>query len=191
MFCDFLFATPVWGSLKEHNDFSGVAEYCLQMKDSSEGVQKSNFGGWQSEEINLEDHEAFAPVVAGIRRAFAHVMHDCKFNQDQGFKISNAWVNINGKGDLNKRHIHPLSTFSGCAYVKLPEDSGSIRFFRSDSMRHYDMPEHGFHALNDWHEYKPFENQILIFPSWVEHEVSPNQSDEPRITIAFNLQRSS
>jgi len=39
-------------------------------------------------------------------------------------------------------------------------------------------------------EYKPQQGDLLIFPTWLEHEVETNFSDEPRISLAFNAELS-
>jgi len=190
MQCDYLFATPVWSSLKESNDFSGVADFALKLEKDLPSESKSNRGGWQSPLLNLDEHPPLFPVRDAISRATANALHDMQLkDRDTPFVISNVWININRAGDFNMTHCHPNSFLSGCAYIQVPPNSGGIVFRRSDAMQHYDVPEIDFHALNAWHCYAPSENQVFLFPGWVFHDVEPNKSEEPRISIAFNINR--
>jgi uncharacterized protein (TIGR02466 family) len=35
--------------------------------------------------------------------------------------------------------------------------------------------------------FNPLEGRMLIFPSYLAHQVEPNESDEDRISVSFNL----
>tara|TARA_B100000427_G_scaffold136035_1_gene113070 strand:+ start:424 stop:984 length:561 start_codon:yes stop_codon:yes gene_type:complete len=101
-----------------------------------------------------------------------------------------TWANINRKGNYNRRHVHmDTSIFlSGVYYVKVPDNSGNIRFFDPrgplmGSMRDHDY----FFGGHEHHFITPKEGLLLFFPSWLEHDVETNASDEDRISIAFNV----
>ena len=89
-------------------------------------------------------------------------------------------------------HSHPCSVFSGSFYVKVPKDSGSIVFRHpiSNLMDSYwinDTVNFTEFTSCTW-KFTPNENDLLIFPSWLEHYVEPNMNKkEERISIAFNL----
>lgn len=99
------------------------------------------------------------------------------------------WTNINGPGHFNETHHHnPHSgTFmSGVFYVKCPEDSGAIRFY--DPRPHIDTsPDSVYYGGSKFIRFFPNPNTLLIFPPWLNHSVEPNQSQEDRLSIAFNF----
>ena len=104
-----------------------------------------------------------------------------------------TWININPKGSSNYHHNHFEQTlpilWSGIYYVKIPKDSGSIRF--------YDPRSHMIHRCMDMQyifgestpaiEFEPKEGDCYYFPTWLEHDVGMNVSNEDRISIAFNI----
>jgi len=99
------------------------------------------------------------------------------------------WVNYNKPGDSNYRHHHTDNAvfLSGVYYLKVPEDSGRIIF--------YDPRVRSLGAMSDnkYYVYEPEVSvqaqpgMVVYFPSWLEHGVEPNESNEDRISIAFNL----
>ena len=100
------------------------------------------------------------------------------------------WVNINGNGNYNDVHNHDAysGTFlSGVFYVKTPTDCGRLRLFDprpfisgAPDMKYYNDG-------NNYHYFNPTPNFLVMFPGWLNHDVEPNQSDEERISIAFNF----
>ena len=101
-----------------------------------------------------------------------------------------TWANINRKGNYNKRHVHmdPGIFLCGVYYVKAPENSGNIRFFDPRGPLMGSMQDHNYFFGGHAHQFiTPKEGLLLFFPSWLEHDVEPNNSDEDRISIAFNV----
>ena len=83
--------------------------------------------------------------------------------------------------------------FSGVFYVKCPEDCGNIVLHHpTESTHQYDWHGNNFEKL-DRYSYgiinpKSIENKMYIFPSWLQHDVTPNlNKTEKRISVAFNL----
>lgn len=139
----------------------------------------SNIGGYQGELFHNEEW------INAITEA-------CPRREDkpiQEYSIF-TWANVNSKGHRNQRHVHlDTSIFlSGVYYVKVPENSGRIRFYDPRGPLMTCMPDHEY--FNDGHEYHyidPEEGMVLFFPCWLEHDVEENDSDEDRISIAFNI----
>ncbi|TFH40694.1 MAG: hypothetical protein E4H01_16140 [Lysobacterales bacterium] len=95
-----------------------------------------------------------------------------------------SWPNVNRRGDYHAPHNHAWCYLSGTYYVKLPADGGGAISF-------YD-PRAGVNMLvpgGEGHEYtiKPGPGTLLLWHSSVNHLVHPNLSDEPRISISFNV----
>ena len=183
------FSTPIWFDYFNF-DTAAVAKACLKLRDDHyENRVISNIGGWQSSDLNLEDHDELQVVSEIITTAlseFSSQIHP-KFT----IELKNVWVNINEKGNSNKRHIHAFSTFSGTLYIQVDEKTGNIIFY--DNYTPYDhypilMPE-GSEHFPAHVTYYPKNGMLLIFPSWVPHEVQPSNSDLTRISISFNVQQ--
>ena len=99
-------------------------------------------------------------------------------------------VNINKNGHKNSRHSHFTSNLfmSGVYYVKVPENSGRIRFYDPRGHIIRDAKD-TVHFFGD-HVYQyivPQEGMLLFFPTWLEHDVEENESDEDRVSVSFNI----
>jgi uncharacterized protein (TIGR02466 family) len=189
-----LFATPfIRFSVTDH---AALDAELLQMgaiwRAQTEGVQKSNRGGWHSPG-NMFDRDVAciarlrASVVAAVDHIVAKTAPDFDAKRHQ-LKL-NAWVNMNPPGGFNAPHTHPGAHWSGVYYVSQPAvsdgSSGMIEFIDPRS----DLP--------DWRMFKaaafqpklrirPRAGEMIFFPSYLVHWVYPNETDQERVTIAFN-----
>ena len=139
----------------------------------------SNVGGYQGQDFENDDLFEF------IRNNLPQV----KERPIKQFRIA-SWLNVNKQYNYNSRHHHDphVGTFlSGVFYVKCPPDCGAIRFY--DPRPHIDTaPDMQYFYDSKTHfEIFPKENMLLMFPSWLEHDVEPNKSKEERISISFNI----
>ena len=154
----------------------------------SQGVVVSNQGGWQSSD-DVNTYPEFAALVDFVDEAMIEVKSFLSVIDEWDFRVGTAWINFNGKGHFNARHVHGNALFSGVYYVRVPENSGVIKLIDPNPIRacfHTPYKETG--AQNCFsHEIEPVEGRLLIFPGYVPHEVSPNLSDEERCSIAFNV----
>lgn len=108
-----------------------------------------------------------------------------------------SWPNINRFGDYHDLHNHPHSYLSGTYYVQVPQtnrDLAGRADRRPGAISFYDpRPQANMTAVkNDpqieaEHTVMPQAGNILLWPSFLHHFVHPNLSDEPRISISFNI----
>ena len=174
---------------KLNQDLDFLKKFCLKFKDENTSRQMSNRGGYQSINIFYGIHPELNGLVEEINK---HV-EDYAINimrLKEKPSVSNLWINVNKYKDYNKAHVHPNSIISGVYYVKVPKNSGSIVFENSSDPSKYLHPEDviEFNEVNSssW-EIKPKEDELLLFPSWLKHEVMPHLNlKEDRISIAFN-----
>lgn len=89
-----------------------------------------------------------------------------------------AWATVTSNGSYHLSHTHPASLVSGVYYVDVPADAGPILF------RDPRGPRPPFDAPLTIH---PRSGELLLFPSWLSHEVAPTPGAAPRISIAFNM----
>ena len=183
-----LFSIPVLATQLDY-PVDKIETLCQQeRRNNSEGVIKSNIGGWQSGNIIYPD-SPFS-VFLDINTICQEFAKDTlKINKD--VYVNYAWININQKGNLNQMHTHPGCILSGVYYVKTPEECGNIEFLHPgiDLMAFaLDGVETNYNVYNSSKWWLPSKaNTLYIFPSWIKHSVQPNNSDEERISISFNL----
>lgn len=109
------------------------------------------------------------------------------------FYLQNSWINIHEPHDFAQSHIHTNSLISGCLYLKIPKDSGLIRFYKNQGHVNLFPTSISFDynevncITSDFWSLEPKEGMILLFPSHLLHEVDRNTSEENRYSLAFNL----
>ena len=122
--------------------------------------------------------------------AIENVMNDMNWDKEkQTAKISNMWAIINTGGSANLRHQHGNSTISGAYYVRAPQDCGDIVFYDPRPAPIYSYPNvKSVNFLNaQVNGISPVEGALILFPSFLDHSVNENKSNEERIVISFNI----
>ena len=187
-----LFPTPVWTIQLEN--FRNINEEMFnfiketQMKDQT-GIKKSNNKGWHSKDFNMQETEP-QNFIKIISPSIEKVMEDMNWEKEnQSIKISSMWAIINIGGSTNSRHQHSNSTLSAAYYVRAPKDCGDIVFYDPRPAPVFCYPTAvGSNLLNaQVNSITPKEGALILFPSYVEHSVNENLSNEERIVISFNV----
>jgi uncharacterized protein (TIGR02466 family) len=104
-------------------------------------------------------------------------------------KLDSIWVNVLKPGGAHSGHIHPHSVVSGTVYVETPLGGGAIRFedprlplLMAAPPRAEDAPD----PLRSFVTVEPRPGTILLWESWLRHEVLPSTAKAERISISFN-----
>lgn len=189
-----LFSTPVLRfHFPEHAELNAaLLQEGAALRANSDGVNKSNRGGWHSEG-NLFDRKA--PCLKVLRALTNEAVLSA--TQKVGAKVDPeklrlklfAWMNANPVGGYNAPHTHPGAHWSGVYYVAQPAvengNSGMIEFLdpRTDlpNWRMLKVP-----AFKLKKKLRPMPGDMILFPAYLVHWVYPNETDEERITVAFN-----
>jgi len=100
--------------------------------------------------------------------------------------ISDCWLNVMPAGVVHSLHLHPASFISGTYYVQVPKGAGALKF---EDPRLSKMmaapPRTSFVSL------PARAGEVILFESWLRHEVPPARYDGERISISFNYAWSS
>jgi uncharacterized protein (TIGR02466 family) len=164
-------------------------------QDESNIVKKSNRGGWHSPStVQINNREVFKQLTKIVTTALfaATKKINPNFDSSKQVLVIEGWVNINGEGDSNAPHTHPSWTWSACYYASMPPqktpEAGRIYFLATDGRQMWDPSLKS--ALGPvFHEQFglfPSPGSLIIFPSFLIHYVSANDSESDRITVAFN-----
>jgi len=181
-----LFSTPVWSKILSE-DFSALLKKIIEKKFDQTGALISNKGGYQSNNIRYIKDEDLQNFISVLNRNLQSVIEQCEILGNRKFEIGNCWVNINEKGNSNDQHYHPNSFLTGVFYFEIENDSGDLVLLRPDLMKHYTNIMSNNENLFQLIKVKPKKNSLIIFPSWLEHKVEPNNTNKPRISFAFNV----
>lgn len=176
-----------------------IKQFCYDVRErQGESRSYSNYGGWHSNVMT-----GHVPVLNNLfKEAYMRLLklHEIfNFRDDLKPKIETAWFTINNKGHFNHPHTHRGYTFSGVYYVTAPENCGDLILVHPSQVfpYHYEswvnhLPVSPFKGQTLEHSmakvyYKPEPGKLIIFPSWLQHYVLPNQTDDDRISISFDV----
>lgn len=103
--------------------------------------------------------------------------------------LDSLWVNLLNPGGFHSSHIHPHSVISGTYYVATPPGASALKF---EDPRHAMMmaaPPRKTRAprlLQPFVYVTPEAGDVLMWESWLRHEVQANAAEAERISISFN-----
>lgn len=154
-------------------------------------------GGWQSTPFSSEllDDTALKNLKADIDLNIMQVRTKIGINPEVQHRYSNFWININEPGnfmlDSNSPHVHPECFLSCVYYPKGSLTSGDLYFMSPfngvvERIPYVHLSENTGYCDTRW-RVTPEPGKLVIFPSWLMHWVTPNYSDDDRISIAFNI----
>jgi uncharacterized protein (TIGR02466 family) len=134
------------------------------------------------------------PAVARLAKLLTS--HAVSFAKECGFdlarkpRLDSLWVNLLKSGGHHSGHIHPHSIISGTLYVEVPKGSGSIRFEDPRLPLMMAAPPHEEDASEELQPFVTVEPRLgllLMWESWLRHEVLPGTGRGERLSISFNF----
>jgi uncharacterized protein (TIGR02466 family) len=133
---------------------------------------------------------AFADLARLLTKHAADFAADCAFELGRKPRLDSLWVNLLRGGGHHSGHIHPHSILSGTLYVEVPKGSGAIRFedprlplMMAAPRRRRDAPE----ELRPFVAVEPRPGLLLMWESWLRHEVLPGVGRGERLSVSFNF----
>jgi uncharacterized protein (TIGR02466 family) len=170
-------------------DNTSIKKYCLEVKSQKQGIVISNKGGWHSQELIFPILKELETLLSNLTLFVNDVtaLHTGIHN----LTLGNWWININNKHDYNGIHDHQNSILSGVYYVSVPQSNmGNLILHRGDNAEYFlnsrvKMKPTSFNKISLECPIK--ESMFYLFPSWIKHSVERNESDQERISIAFNF----
>lgn len=170
---------------------------CLQLAaDDSAGQRWSskNYPGGFTSYGSVSNMQTLSPTFARLEswlnKHVARYVVDLELDVDpKQLTMTDCWVNIMPKHVVHGLHLHPTSTISGTYYVQTPKRASALKFedprldrFMAAPSRKADCrPEN-----RPWYSVPAAAGNVVLFESWLRHEVPVNQSVTPRISISFN-----
>ena len=126
---------------------------------------------------------AFADLARLLTRHATAFAKECAFELPRKPRLDSLWVNLLKSGGRHSGHIHPHSILSGTLYVEAPAGSGAIRFEdpRLPLMMAAPLRPDTFVTV------EPRPGLLLLWESWLRHEVLPGNAKAERLSISFNF----
>ena len=193
-----LFATRLYEAMIDDDELLGELSHSIHSlaEDDEAGKRWSREKGYRgyTSYASLNDLPKRDPAFAELQREL--VRHAAAFAQELAFdlgrkpKLDSLWVNLLKAGGHHSAHIHPHSILSGTLYVDVPAGSGAIRFedprlpmMMAAPVRRDDARE----ELRPFIAVQPRSGLLLMWESWLRHEVQPGTAKADRLSISFNF----
>ena len=196
-----LFVTRLYhAALSEHGtaiDAEELEDSCLSIAEDDEAGQnwsaENDFPGYTSY-ASLTDLPWRFPIFKDLKKALdKHVKafaKDLAFDLDgKKLKLEDLWINILPQGGIHTAHIHPHSVISGTTYVAMPEGASAIKFEDPRLAMMMAAPARVKDAREEMRQFlyvAPQVGDVLLWESWLRHEVPMNMVEDDRISVSFN-----
>jgi uncharacterized protein (TIGR02466 family) len=132
----------------------------------------------------------FGTLVEVLDAHVAAFAEDLEFDlEGRKLVLEDIWINILPEGGIHTSHIHPHSVISGTTYVQVPPRAKSIKL---EDPRHGLMmaaPARRKDAREELRTFvypEPEAGDVLLWESWLRHEVPMNMDEDDRVSVSFN-----
>jgi uncharacterized protein (TIGR02466 family) len=172
------------GTIEQRNQL--IEEIKLVKSQNPDGIDKSNIGCWRWNNPCSDIGWLMYEIMKMLDQAMnLYNDEDMTFAQRKQLDLVNIdyWANINQPGSRNSMHSHKPAQFSACYYLQA-EGTGGIRFVNPANIMAECNP--GAPFTRDY-RVLPKDGDLLLWPSWIPHEVETNFSDTERINLAFDI----
>ena len=139
----------------------GIADKVVNLYRDPKNARGHRYSVWHSSRIRTNPYPWFAATFDRVAAAVNNLV------------IDEWWFNCGAPGDEYRWHGHTPYKWAGVLYIQTPENSGGIEFKRQ-----------GEHQV-----FQPSAGDFLIFPGNLAHRVLRNNSQDFRISVAFNFKR--
>ena len=196
-----LFPTHLYTSALQRK---GVPEFnrqllkeCRQLRDDDDAGRRwsaKNYPGGYTSYGSVHRLQRVSPTFESLQRKLQrHVAAFAKtveWNlEGRELAMTDCWVNIMPRHVMHGLHLHPLSTISGTYYVRTPRGCPGLKFEDPRLDRFMAAPPRGSDARprsRPWVTIPAEAGKLVLFESWLRHEVAPNPVQTPRVSVSFN-----
>jgi uncharacterized protein (TIGR02466 family) len=126
---------------------------------------------------------AFRDLGKLLGRHALSFARDCGFELPRKPRLDSLWVNLLRGSGHHSAHIHPHSILSGTLYIEVPPGSGAIRFEDPRLPLMMAAPQ----RADSFVTIEPRAGLLLMWESWLRHEVLPGNAKSERLSVSFNF----
>lgn len=184
-------------------EFAGTWEFNRRLGEVLEGLhigkrhppEQTLRGGTQTHGDLFQRREPeILSLVAGLKQCVQDYIermpdsseHPLFARKSSKYHFAGAWSVRLRRSGYHTMHVHPMGWISSAYYVQVPREisesdaaGGGIKFGEPD----IDLGPQGAARR----EIRPIAGRLVLFPSYMWHGTIPFESDEPRMTVAFDV----
>lgn len=170
---------------------------CLQLRADDIGGQrwsKKNYPGGYTSYNSAHRMHQLSPTFADLEKKLDRHVRNYAGSlgldlRNRPLTMTDCWVNIMPLQVVHASHLHPLSTISGTYYVQTPRGCAGLKFEDPRLDRFMAAPPRAADrrgGQRGWATLPATAGNVVLFESWLRHEVPPNPVPAERISISFN-----
>jgi uncharacterized protein (TIGR02466 family) len=176
---------------------SRLLRECRQLSIEDRGGRAwsvTNYPGGYTSYNSLARMHRMSPTFAALEKRID--VHVRKFARALDFDLvgrklsmTDCWVNVMTRQVVHGLHLHPLATVSGTYYVRTPRGCSGLKFEDPRLDRFMAAPPRKTRARREnkcWVTIPAEQGRLVLFESWLRHEVAPNPTEAERISVSFN-----
>ncbi len=191
-----IYQSPLQGEASASVAGALVAD-CRAVRDGdADGLlwcQTNYPAGYTSYETLRHLHRTSSPFKGLERKIWRHVTRfarrlDMDLREAQ-LAMTDCWVNIMSRDAIHPGHVHPGAVFSGTFYVSTPPGCSAISFHDPRADLAAGTPPKLLECRPENKRtisYPAQAGTVILFESWLRHEVPANPTVEERISVSFN-----
>ncbi|MSU51335.1 MAG: hypothetical protein EXS37_19985 [Opitutus sp.] len=177
---------------------ASLADECRQLRDFDAAGRRwseKNYPGGYTSYASMNELHRFSSTFTALEKKFTRHVRAFARSLDldlrgRSIRLTDLWVNIMPPTVAHSLHLHPLSFVSGTYYVVTPRGCPGLKFEDPRLDRFMAAPPKlpGARRENKVHVTYPAEaGNVILFESWLRHEVAANRVNEERISVSFNF----
>lgn len=180
-----VFATPLYLAMIDKQDeitseFLAVINK-LRFFDANEGWGKPQKLTTQNFQDNVIDENNMCIIKKVIDENLSLFLETLNLPKLQ-YNLT-SWITSNDKGQYSPVHNHLHADISGVYYYQTNKKDGNI-FFLTPTLA---MTSSIFSKLANNYYIEPEEGKLIMFPGWLQHGVTTNNTENNRKSLAFNI----
>jgi len=196
-----LFPTLVYAAALQKGDWRAfnrqLLKECRQLREDDAAGRRwslKNYAGGYTSYGSVHRLQGISPTFDALRRKLNHhvVVFAGALEWDldgRELEMTDCWINIMPRHTVHSLHLHPHASLSGTYYVQVPAESPGIKFEDPRLDRFMAAPPRKLKARREarpWISFPASAGRLMLFESWLRHEVAPNRADAERISVSFN-----
>ena len=191
MSTEYWFPTPVY-----HNMINNVDAVQRELQELCDSLSFEKVKEWDVRTASFTKHISFnilgshkprlflIEIFNNIQQYLRETNVPQHFIDTTDLIIEESWFARMEKGEFHWQHSHAHYELSGVYYMKANGDDNGICFHTPNKLANSSRIMYG---LGNRRTITPQPGLLLLFPSWLEHSVPTNQTNEERISLAFNI----
>lgn len=177
-----------------NRDLVRESRIARDIDDDGREWSKAHYPGGYTSYASMNDlHRRFSTFEDLRREIDRHVRKFARALQwdllGGELEMTSCWINVMPKGAFHSQHLHPLSVISGTYYALMPKGASALKVEDPRLSRFMGSPPRrdGAKRENQVHiEELAREGDLILFESWLRHEVPASRIERERISVSFN-----